>query len=320
MALAPTTRDNARFNYCFTYNNYSPIGEDYLRTWLEFNCKYAIYGHEIAPTTGTPHLQGYFSLKKKKRTATIQKQFQEYNIGITIIYAKGSAQQNRNYCTKADVDNYYEIGNIELTGNGSRADLIEIAEKIKTGQNLNAVAWQHADKYILHHSGFKALISVATFMLAPEHRDITTCVFYGTGGAGKTYRARDECVRLGLGEPYFMMNPQDHSQWFDNYVGQKGIIIDDFYGWIKPHVLFRYLDAYKLQLPIKGSTTYAYWTHIWITSNKHPRDWYRPEIYTGLDKDAYYRRLPNIYYMTKNEDGERLCNTEIEDKPLIFPQ
>lgn len=53
-----------RKQYVFTYNNYTPEGEAALKAWLGKNTKYAVYGHEVAPTTGTPHLQGYFSLKK----------------------------------------------------------------------------------------------------------------------------------------------------------------------------------------------------------------------------------------------------------------
>ena len=101
---------HARNNYCFTWNNYTPELEGQFRSWLEFNCKYAIYGHEIAPVTGTPHLQGFFSLKTKKRMTTLQKRFGENHIKLALFVAKGSAQQNRAYCTKADKENYFEHG------------------------------------------------------------------------------------------------------------------------------------------------------------------------------------------------------------------
>lgn len=41
-----------RVNFCFTYNNYTAEGENILRDFLTDKAKYAIYGHEIAPTTG----------------------------------------------------------------------------------------------------------------------------------------------------------------------------------------------------------------------------------------------------------------------------
>lgn len=47
----------ARKTYCFTYNNYTAVTEVALQKFLVDNCDYACYGRELAPTTGTPHLQ-----------------------------------------------------------------------------------------------------------------------------------------------------------------------------------------------------------------------------------------------------------------------
>lgn len=41
-----------RVNFCFTFNNYTNDSEKILRDFLTENTKYAIYGHETAPTTG----------------------------------------------------------------------------------------------------------------------------------------------------------------------------------------------------------------------------------------------------------------------------
>lgn len=45
--------------FCFTLNNYTEDDikklQEYAQEWTQF----AIIGKEIAPTTGTPHLQGY---------------------------------------------------------------------------------------------------------------------------------------------------------------------------------------------------------------------------------------------------------------------
>ena len=48
-------------NYCFTFNNYPD-------TSLVDNliCKYIAYSKEVAPTTGTPHLQGYVTFVNAK--------------------------------------------------------------------------------------------------------------------------------------------------------------------------------------------------------------------------------------------------------------
>lgn len=45
-------------SYVFTYNNYSAEGEAQLAHFFRQNHWKFRYGHETAPTTGTPHLQG----------------------------------------------------------------------------------------------------------------------------------------------------------------------------------------------------------------------------------------------------------------------
>lgn len=51
----------ARKTYCFTYNNYTGPLEVALQNFLVANCDFAVYGREVAPTTGTPHLQVYMT-------------------------------------------------------------------------------------------------------------------------------------------------------------------------------------------------------------------------------------------------------------------
>ena len=50
-------------NFVFTLNNYSPVDIEQL---LDYSCKYIVFAEEIAPTTGTPHLQGYVELEDKQ--------------------------------------------------------------------------------------------------------------------------------------------------------------------------------------------------------------------------------------------------------------
>ena len=50
-------------NWTFTFNNYTEFVERHIKESELFN--YLIYGHEVAPTTGTIHLQG-FSINREK--------------------------------------------------------------------------------------------------------------------------------------------------------------------------------------------------------------------------------------------------------------
>lgn len=85
--------------YCFTWNNYTDETEEYLHTvYEEQNVQYMCYGREIAPTTGTPHLQGYIKFNSKRSVTAIRKLLK----GASIRIAKGNLWHNFDYSSKED--------------------------------------------------------------------------------------------------------------------------------------------------------------------------------------------------------------------------
>lgn len=61
-------------NWVFTLNNYRQEDFEHLdNLYVEGKFKYLIYGKEICPTTGTPHLQGFIQLTKKARFSVVKK-------------------------------------------------------------------------------------------------------------------------------------------------------------------------------------------------------------------------------------------------------
>lgn len=92
--------------------------------------------------------------------------------------------------------------------------------------------------------------------------------------------------------------------WFNGYHGQDAIILDDFYGWIEPATLYRLLDIYPLQVPIKMGFAWAKWNYVFITSNVRPEEFYRKEVMDKLDPTAYFRRFHRIGLMQKKYDEE----------------
>ena len=81
--------------WCFTYSNYSVSGLDTIISTFCSKCSKYIVGEEIAPTTGTPHLQGWIKLKSKKRPTSLKLPKQ-----IHWEKAKGSEDDNFTYCSK----------------------------------------------------------------------------------------------------------------------------------------------------------------------------------------------------------------------------
>jgi len=93
-------------DWCFTLNNYKPTDEALLQ---QIDSKYLIYGREEAPTTGTPHLQGYIYFKEAKTGSAVVKIMPR----ATAIFKRNSPDLDKaiDYCTKNGTnDDYHEQG------------------------------------------------------------------------------------------------------------------------------------------------------------------------------------------------------------------
>ena len=140
------------------------------------------------------------------------------------------------------------------------------------------------DKSILvpYYSAIKRIRSDNLQPIAIERR---VEVFWGRTGSGKSRRAWQEG---GLAS-----YPKDpRTKFWDGYSGQQNVIMDEFRGGIDISHILRWTDRYPVIVEVKGSSTVLLATHIWITSNIHPNDWY-PDL-DQETKLALLRRLEII--------------------------
>lgn len=86
--------------WCFTLNNYEEKEYSFLISWLSSNSKY-IVGKEIGEK-GTPHLQGYFNLRKKMRFTALIKINDRWHLEKKSKHS--TEEDNIQYCSK---DNDY---------------------------------------------------------------------------------------------------------------------------------------------------------------------------------------------------------------------
>jgi len=89
---------NAAKRWCFTLNNYNNFDISLICAKISQFCRYGIIGAEVAPSTGTKHLQGYFEFKDKRRPIGL---FGEPRIHFEL--ARGSKADNITYCSKENV-------------------------------------------------------------------------------------------------------------------------------------------------------------------------------------------------------------------------
>lgn len=90
--------------WTFTLNNYTE--EEVCNLKNDCKATYMIFGKEVAPTTGTPHLQGYVEWKRKRDWKSIRKNYPR----MWCIPSKGNAQENKVYCDKLKKDDFFENG------------------------------------------------------------------------------------------------------------------------------------------------------------------------------------------------------------------
>jgi len=129
---------------------------------------------------------------------------------------------------------------------------------------------------------YHALRAIRSDHAQPRAIERRVDVFWGATGTGKSRRAWDEA-----GIDAYSKCPR--SKFWDGYQDQEHVVIDEFRGAIDISHILRWLDRYPVLVEIKGSATSLVAEKIWITSNLHPRDWFK-----DLDsetQEALLRRL-----------------------------
>ncbi|ADU76995.1 Rep protein [Cyclovirus PKgoat21/PAK/2009] len=262
--------------FCWTLNNYTEDDVDQLQKDLPELCKFAIFGREVCPTTGTKHLQGFCNLQRPKRFNNIREIFKGR---AHIEGAKGSDQDNQRYCSKSG--EVWSHG--EPCNQGARSDLEEVVSIIKGGErDVKAVALQCPTAYIKYFKGIENYIRI--YHATPE-RDFKTEVyfFWGPTGAGKSRTAREQALATGLRVYY-----KPRGDWWDGYNGHECVIFDDFYGWIKYDEVLKICDRYPYRVPVKGGYENFIAKKIWFTSNKPLEQIYK---FIDYEPSAWRRRL-----------------------------
>lgn len=274
-------------SWCFTLNNPTEAEVLVPQSWETDRYKYLVYQLEQGEQ-GTRHLQGYISFKSPIRFATFRKWFPDERGHIEV--ARGSAKQNRKYCTKAEgrLEGPWEFGS--LPEQGKRNDLLAVKEALDSGATVREVAGDHFSTYVRYNRGierYKYLLDQDK----PAHIKEVICL-YGSTGVGKTRWAYEHYPSA-----YWKSRSVGTSQWWDGLDGHDAIIVDEFYGWFPWDFILRLTDRYPLNMEVKGGTIRCPAKTIVFTSNKHPKDWYPNSKYLWDDSNPLRRRFTKIIEM-----------------------
>lgn len=264
--------------WMFTINN--PANNALPGSWPDV--EYAVWQREKG-AQGTEHLQGYVIFTGKKRRQWVN----NHCVKAHWESRKGTSEQAIEYCTKVDsrVDGPWETGTKPAPKEpGKRSDLISLKRRLDSGATLKEVAEDdELFPVVAKHHRFVQLYRTLT----GKQRDwpVFTQVLWGAPGVGKTRKARD----LAGPEAFWLSRPAGNTVWWDGYVGQEVVVIDEFYGWIPLDLMLRLLDRYPLNVETKGGSAPIGIKKVIITSNVAPMEWYPKMPPSRLN--ALWRRL-----------------------------
>jgi len=114
--------------WCFTINNYT---FEEMDACINLPMDYKVFGFEVG-NKGTPHIQGYLYHHNKVSMRQIKKLLSRAHIEK----AKGTPQDNYNYCTKDG--EYYEFG--DLPRKGKRTDMDTVVQMITNGHTYEEIS------------------------------------------------------------------------------------------------------------------------------------------------------------------------------------
>lgn len=276
-------------NVCFTINNPSEEDKTLLAT---LPTTYSVIGNETGES-GTPHLQGYVELQSRMRIQKLKTFLPRAHL-----QSRKSAKpcDASNYCKKGEQSkaewkslgingpNYGKNADFTESGQiskpGKRNDVASFRDAIRTSASDADLLDEHPEAFF-RYPKMVSIVRNAYNRRNNSFKPVQVHVLHGDAGSGKTRLVHDADPDV--------YTVTDGAQWFDGYIGQKTILIDDFYGGIKYGLFLRLLDGYPFDLPIKGGFTWKMWDTVYITSNDPPDKWYS----RGLTP-AMARRITSI--------------------------
>lgn len=253
-----------------TVNNYGPADIENLRTLVgRGGATFVIFQEEIAPGTGTPHLQAYVRFAEPKDFGRVRNILfsGEGLVHGHIAGARGSVMANIEYCSKADSRapgedrGPYEFGP-RPPGQGQRTDLCLAVDAVLQSRSLDTLITDHASSFVKYSSGFYRLLG---HIQAPRTTVPRVEWYSGGTGTGKSRWALANGLRhlhgddwqraLDDGEFTGIYWKMGSNKWWDGYTQQRVVIIDDYRCDLCPFsYLLKLIDRYPFLVEVKGGT------------------------------------------------------------------
>lgn len=252
-------------------------------TELPDGVKYMVYQQERCPSTNRLHWQGYVVYNSPRSEQSVRRSFHPDHIEV----ARGTPDQNFDYCTKDDTSLGTRVELGVRPQPGSRTDLSTYVKRVREGAT-DADLISECPGLVAKYPKFADHIREA-FDPSPQRRDVVVFLFLGETGLGKSHIAN-----VLFPGAYWKSN---ESRFWERYRGERVVIWDDFDpNLVSVAQLLRLTDVYPNTLDIKHKSTYARYNILVLTSNLEPREWYpaaHARHYPALD-----RRIHTVQFET----------------------
>lgn len=220
--------------WCFTINNYTDDDIDKLN---QVECQYLIYGREVAPSTGTPHLQGYIHFSNETTLRAVAKKVIPRGH-----YEKrlGTIQEAIDYCKKDGMVTERGTISTKATKSDEWGRVVQLAES----GSLSELKEEYPRIYLTH---YKTILSIRAFKSRPLDGDLEHEWWCGPTGTGKS-------MTLWKDYPGHYQKPVN--KWWDGYAGEEVVAIEEWEpkNECTASKLKIWADRYPFPAEIKGGT------------------------------------------------------------------
>jgi len=262
--------------WIFTWNN---PPDDYTSVLDGIDCRYIIGGEEVAPSTGTRHIQGYVYFREAKTVGPVRGLF----AGCHVACARGSAVQNRDYCSKTREEDetpnavVYSRGDIPMDDAGRGSSERNRWQVTRDAAQLGDLETVPADIFIRYYGNLRRI--ERDYMPRVNALGAPCGIWiYGRAGTGKSLS-----VQRQFPDHY----PKPRSMWWDGYQREPVVCCDDVgkYDVRLGDRFKQWADCFPFIAENKGGSVIIRPKHFIVTSQYRIEDiWEDPETREALNR------------------------------------
>lgn len=258
------------------------------------------FQQERAPQEDRLHWQGYVEFAERTTLASAKRY-----IGETAHMEPARTPQAVcvKYCSKVETavpDTFEKFGTLAAGKPQNQWDALKEAVKDRD-RSFNSIVEDHFGLAVRYFGGIRSCFNAVRGGGAGQDR--CSFVFWGKTGVGKS-----SLVYKLFGEQNIYVKPE--GKWWDNYNGERIILLDDFYGGLPAHNILNLCDRYRYQVEVKGGMAYMQHAVVCFTSNAPMKDWYH-----NIPQDvklALERRIPDEHVFELRENMDHVRNSEFD--------